>query len=152
MSYENLYSLINLAVVPAWLLLIILPKSEITRKLVHSGVYPVVYGLFYFVLIVRSMFFGVAAEGASMSTLDGVMTMFTHPNSMVVGWAHYLVFDLFVGAWISRDAIRRGMNHLMVIPCLFFTFMFGPIGLLMYVILRKVTSKGGLVLDEVEQT
>lgn len=148
MNYENLYSLINLAVIPAWLLLAMLPKADITKRLVHSGVYPLLYCLFYTVLVVRSIFFGVGAEGGTMATLDGVMTMFTHPNSMIAGWAHYLAFDLFVGAWIGRDALRRGTNHFVVVPCLLFTFMFGPIGLLMYITLRKLTGKGGLALQE----
>ena len=41
-----------------------------------------------------------------------------------------------VGAWIVRDAGRRGISHLAVIPCLLLTFMVGPAGLLLYLVLR----------------
>lgn len=145
MDYGTYYSIINYLVMPAWLLLVILPKHAITEKLVHSGVYPIILGLLYLVLWVRALAFGESAEGGGFSTLETVMTAFTHPNVALMGWAHYLVFDLFVGAWIGRDAARRGVNHFMVIPCLIFTFLAGPIGLLLYLLLRQVTGKGSIM-------
>lgn len=149
MNYETLYSAANLAVLPAWLLLVLLPKSEITKRLVHSGIYPTIYGAFYLVLFVRATLMGHAAEGGGFDTLDTVMTAFTHPNLALMGWVHYLVFDLFVGAWIGRDAAARSVNHFAVIPCLFFTFLAGPIGLLMYLLLRQFIGKcSALTLDE----
>jgi hypothetical protein len=57
------------------------------------------------------------------------------------------VFDLFVGAWIGRDAIRHQIPHLIVIPCLIGAFMFGPVGLLLYVLLRFMLRKK-LLLQE----
>jgi hypothetical protein len=147
MPYETIYSIINLAVMPAWLLLALAPNADVTKRLVHSGIYPLVYGLFYTTLLVRGMVFGVASPDGDMGTLAGVMAMFDHPNSILLGWSHYLVFDLFVGAWIGRDALKRGVNQLIVIPCLFFTLMFGPIGLLAYIIVRKITGKGALELE-----
>jgi len=150
MDYGTYYSVINYLVMPAWLLLVILPKHGITLRLVHSGIYPVVFGLFYLVLWVRALAFGEAAEGGGFATLDTIMTAFTHPNVTLMGWAHYLVFDLFVGAWTGRDALRRGVNHFMVVPCLIFTFLAGPIGLLLYLAVRQFTGKGSVTaLDEV---
>ena len=151
MDYEFLYSAANLAVMPAWLLLLLLPKSQVTKRLVHSGLYPAVYGAFYLLLWVRALAFGESAEGGGFDTLDTVMTAFTHPNVALMGWAHYLVFDLFVGAWIGRDAMARGMNHFMVVPCFLFTFIAGPIGLLLYLLLRQVTGNGSFVSIEADK-
>ncbi len=149
MSYETLYSAINLAVMPAWLLLALLPKSDITKKLVHSGIYPVLFGAFYLVLWVRALAFGENAEGGGFATLETIMIAFSHPNVTLMGWAHYLVFDLFVGAWIGRDAVARGVNHFLVIPCLAFAFLAGPIGLLLYLLIRQFTGKcNALTLEE----
>lgn len=145
MEYETYYSAINYLVMPAWLLLVLLPKHAITQKLVHSGIYPIVFGVFYLVLWVRALAFGESAEGGGFSTLDTIMVAFSHPNVTLMGWAHYLVFDLFVGAWIGRDSTARGVNHFMVIPCLIFTFLAGPIGLLMYLALRQMTGKGNVM-------
>ena len=56
---------------------------------------------------------------------------------LLAGWIHYLAFDLFIGGWETRDAVRNGIPHLLVIPCLLLTFMLGPIGLLAYFALRS---------------
>ena len=65
-----------------------------------------------------------------------------------MGWIHYLVFDLFVGAWIGRDAIRRAIPHWMVVPCLVVTLFIGPVGLLLYFLVRRATRRGGFLLGE----
>jgi Domain of unknown function (DUF4281) len=54
------------------------------------------------------------------------------PWLLLAGWVHYLCFDLLVGCWEVRDAHGRGVPHLLVMPCLFLTFMFGPAGWLLY--------------------
>lgn len=148
MTYETLYLIMNAGVAPAWFLLLILPNHTLTKRLVHSGVYPLLYGLLYGVLLGRAMFFGVSSPDAGMSTLPAMMAIFDHPNGALTGWAHYLVFDLFVGCWIARDAARLGIKHLLIVPCLLFSFMFGPVGLMLYVLVRWFTEKRRFTLNE----
>lgn len=148
MNYETLYTAINLGVMPAWALLALAPRWSVTTKFVHSFLYPIIYGAIYCAFLVTSIFFSESADGAGMSNLSGVMALFSRPIGILTGWSHYLVFDLFVGAWISRDAIARKISHLFVLPCLFFTLMFGPVGLLLYVGVRLALRRGGLRLDE----
>jgi hypothetical protein len=76
------------------------------------------------------------------------MAFFTSPVAATAGWIHYLVFDLFIGAWQSRDAQRRGLPHWAVIPCLIVTLLAGPVGLLLYLALRAALRKGGWSLRE----
>ena len=149
MTYETVYSLINIAVVPGWLLLAILPRAGITRTLVHSGLYPLGLGVFYIVTLSLGIFGGHHADGGGFGSAAGISAIFSHPMGVLIGWSHYLVFDLFVGAWESRDAQRRGVPHVVLVPCLFFTFMFGPVGLLLYLVARMATGKGGWSLVEV---
>jgi len=85
---------------------------------------------------------------AGFSSLHGVAAFFSSPYALTAGWVHYLVFDLFVGAWETRDAKRRGIPHLLVIPCLVVTLVVGPVGLLLYIVLRAVLGKGGFFLTE----
>ena len=56
---------------------------------------------------------------------------------LLAGWTHYLAFDLFIGGWEVRDAQRRGIPHLLVVPALVLTFLFGPAGLLLYLAIRR---------------
>lgn len=151
MTPETIYTLINIGVVPAWLLLVFAPKWPVTRALVHSGLYPLIYGALYVFFLATALLFGAHSPDAGFSTLAGVMALFDQPNGVLTGWTHYLVFDLFIGAWIARDAARRGLSHFLIAPCLFFSFLLGPVGLLLYVVLRLVSGKGGLSLYEADR-
>jgi hypothetical protein len=77
----------------------------------------------------------------SFSTLDGVMGLFTNKTMVAAGWVHYLAFDLMTGIFISRNARLHGINHWITVPCLFFTFMLGPIGLLLYLVVRLIATR-----------
>ena len=139
MSLETVFLVCNYGVLPAWLLLAAAPKAPITSAVVHATWIP---------LVLAAVYAGGMAtappppEGASFFTLGGVQLFLSQPHGALVGWVHYLAFDLFVGAWEVRDAARRGINHLIVIPCLLFTLMLGPIGLGLYAIVRFTTGHG----------
>ena len=147
MNYEIWFSAINFSVMPAWALLILAPKWSVTKTLVHSMFYPLLLGAVYIAGMILA-YTGQGAEGGSFTSIEGVRTLFSADVGMVIGWAHFLVFDLFVGAWAARDAQRRGFSHFLLVPCLLLTFMLGPIGLFLYLILRKLTGKGGWSLLE----
>ena len=76
----------------------------------------------------------VAADGPRPRA--EVMRLFTNQWVVLAGWIHYLAFDLFVGGWEVRDSQARGISHWFVIPCLILTFLLGPIGFLLYHIVR----------------
>lgn len=139
MQAETIFSIANTLALASWLLLAILPRFRVTRAVVLTGTVPLLLSAAYLVIIV--MFFGTS-EG-SFSSLAGVMQLFTNPWTVLAGWLHYLAFDLFVGAWEVRDAEKHGVPHLLVIQCLFFTLMLGPIGYLMYVAIRGVVKIRG---------
>jgi len=147
MSADTVFTIANNGILIFWLLLIVAPRWRGTDLLVHSMAVPIVIGLTYIWLIMRS-FTGEGAAGASFSSLQGVMAFFTSPVAATAGWIHYLVFDLMIGAWESRDAQRRGLSHWAVIPCLIVTLVFGPIGFLLYLAIRAATGKGGWSLRE----
>jgi Domain of unknown function (DUF4281) len=137
MKAEQIFTIANLTAMIGWLLIAILPRWRVTRLVVLSGGVSLALAGVYLVLIV--LFFG-AAEGG-FDSLANVMKLFTNEWAVLAGWIHYLAFDLFVGAWEVRDAERRGVPHLWVIPCLVLTFLLGPIGLLTYAILRQFPAK-----------
>jgi hypothetical protein len=74
------------------------------------------------------------------SSLGSVATLFSNPWALLAGWIHYLAFDLLIGTWEVRDARERGVPHLLVVPCLALTFMFGPAGWLLYTIVRSARA------------
>ncbi len=137
MKAEQIFSIANLIAMISWIILAVAPRWILTRKIVLSGAIPLLLSLAYLILIV--LFFGSADGG--FSSLAGVMKLFTNEWATLAGWIHYLAFDLFVGSWEVKDAQERGISHWFVIPCLFLTFMFGPIGFLLYSILRFFLAK-----------
>ena len=140
MKAEQIFSIVNLTAMAGWLLIAILPRWKFTRLVVLSGAVPLLLSVAYLVLIV--LFFGKAEGG--FDSLANVMKLFTNEWAVLAGWIHYLAFDLFTGSWEVRDAQRRGISHLLVIPCLVLTFFFGPIGFLLYTAIKLfIPRKGG---------
>jgi hypothetical protein len=146
-SPSTMYLALNLGVTPFWALLIFMPRAQITDTLVHSMMMPLILGVTYAWLLATALSLP-APEGAGFSSLEGLMKLFTVEMALVAAWSHYIVFDLFVGAWEARDAQRVGMNHLLLAPCLLLTFLVGPIGLLAYIMIRGLTGKSGFSLFE----
>lgn len=138
MNAEIIFSIASTTALLSWVLLAVAPRWRFTKLAIHAGTVPLLLSAAYLVLIV--LFFGQAEGG--FGSLAEVMKLFTNPWAVLAGWIHYLAFDLFVGAWEVRDAERRGLSHWLMVPCLFFTFMLGPIGLLMYMGVRTVFGKG----------
>ena len=117
--------------------MIIAPRWIWTRKIVLSGLLPLLLGLVYITLIVA--FFG-KSEG-NFSSLSGVAKLFENPYALTAGWIHYLAFDMFIGAWEITNSQKHSISHWLMIPCLFLTLMFGPIGLLAYFLIRWIKTK-----------
>lgn len=69
-------------------------------------------------------------------SMGGVLKLFEHPRAVLVGWVHFLAFDLVIGLGILLDASSQGFEHLWILPSLFLTLMLGPAGLLSYLGLR----------------
>lgn len=132
MPLEILFKVVNYSVLPFWLLLIVAPRWRWTQLLVHG---PVVVLLLTPIYAYMLFGYGSSPKNVDMTTLYGVMSA---PHVVVAGWIHYLIFDLFIGAWESRDALRLGIPHLFVIPCLLTTLLVGPVGLLLYLIVRFI--------------
>lgn len=144
MTPESLFGLASKLILPGWLLLILLPGWKWTARFVCAVLIPGVLGLLYVYIIV--VHWG-SSEGG-FGSLGQVSELFQNPWMLLAGWVHYLAFDLFIGAWEVRDAQREGIRHLLVIPCLVLTLMFGPIGLLLYLAVRGALRKKVLISEE----
>ena len=133
MAAEVVFYACNYGVTVFWALLVVAPRWIWTDRLVHSVV-PAALLVPTYALMLWTDHPG--PQGASFFTLDGVMRIFTTPQTVAACWIHYLVFDLFVGAWEARDARRLGLPHVALVPCLVLTLMFGPVGYGAYLVMR----------------
>jgi hypothetical protein len=133
MSAEAVFGVTNTMALLCWVLLAVLPGRRWVTDIVTGRAVPALFTVVY-VAIVATAF--PASEG-SFSTLAGVAALFSNPWLLLAGWLHYLAFDLLIGTWEARDARARGVPHLLLIPCLFLTLMFGPAGWLLYMGVRR---------------
>jgi Domain of unknown function (DUF4281) len=142
MPWETIFEWTNRWALVCWAVLAFAPKREkIVPYLFYAGCG--VLALTYASLIVPMMT-GLISDGGQagrpgpdFTTLAGVMALFAAPGGATIGWIHYLAFDLFVGIWAARNADRRGINRIIQVPILFSILMVGPLGLVLYLILRQ---------------
>ncbi|HEX8459403.1 MAG TPA: ABA4-like family protein [Pyrinomonadaceae bacterium] len=141
MSPETIFSICTKLVLPGWLLLVFAPRWKWTARFIAACALPLALACVYLVIVATH--FGRSEGG--FGSLAEVSLLFRDPYNLLAGWVHYLAFDLFVGAWEVRDAGRLGIHHLLVVPCLVLTFLFGPVGLLLYFVLRFAFKRELLV-------
>lgn len=139
MSWNTVYLLANYWAFASWALLAFAPRSpRILSFIMYAGVF--LLCLLYLVLIVGFLSGGISTGGTGggdFSSITGVMKLFDTPGGVVLGWVHYLSFDLFVGMWIARDADAKGFSRVVQFPFLFLTLMVGPVGLFLWLVVRE---------------
>jgi hypothetical protein len=138
MNYELAYSAFTIVISLFWLLLIVAPRWSWTDRLVHTVLVPLAIGAWTIGLGVLGP---PAPEGAGMGTLQAVMLLVGGEHATLTLWTLVMGWDLLAGAWLARDARRRGIHHAWVIACLLLTFMFGIAGLVLYLLLRLALQR-----------
>lgn len=136
---EAIFSLSGLLVMPFWALMIFLPHWRWTLRLVRSPLVVLPPALLYAALALPRL--TEVFPAVSSPTMAGIAALLGTPAGATIAWAHFLSFDLFVGRWIYLDGRERGISALLMAPMLFLTLMLGPLGFLLYVVLRGVTVR-----------
>lgn len=138
MIEDTLLRVATATVLLPWTLLIVAPRWRWTDRIAQSFVPALILVPIY----VACIFFDPHGPAApSFFTVDGIQSIFAARRTAVGCWVHYLVFDLFVGAWIVRDARRLAVRHALVVPCLLLTLWFGPVGYAAYLALRAALRR-----------
>jgi hypothetical protein len=133
---DKLFSLGGAVVLPVWILLLFAPRWQWTQRLA-TFVVPLLLGATYVFLLTTAK----PAPGSGFQTLAQVAALFSTRQALLAGWLHYLAFDLFTGSWEARDAASLGISRWLAAPCLLLTFLFGPVGLCLYLLLRLAMRK-----------
>ena len=134
MSPHDLFSLLNGIALCSWLLLAFFPRRRWIATVLAGWAVPAFFALVYVTIVAATL---PGSEGG-FSSLSAVSTLFANPWVLLAGWTHYLGFDLLIGAWEVRDAADKSVPHWRVVPCLALTFLFGPAGWLLYLIVRHL--------------
>jgi hypothetical protein len=143
MNWTSLFIALNVIAFAGWAMLAFLPRRPIVMAIIlffGVGLLCLAYGIM-FAFHVRGILAG------DFLSIDGIRALFASDAGIVIGWTHYLAFDLFVGQWIARDADNKGFHRLVQLPFLFVTLLAGPIGLLLWLLARerraRAVARGG---------
>ena len=129
-----LFSLTFTVAAPFWALMIVLPHWSWTKRIIGSPLIVVPPLLIYAVLVLGSL--TEVLPAVASPTLGGVRELLGTADGAAAGWAHMIAFDLFVGRWSYLDSRARGIPALVMAPVLLLTILLGPLGLLVYLLVR----------------
>ncbi len=138
MTPESIFSICNTIALVGWLVLLIISPFWFNTDKLLIGILVTLFAVLYTWLLASTF---KLSDMEKFSTLDGVMELFTNRVAVTTAWIHFLAFDLMIGIWIKKNAQKHNINHWILIPCLFFTFMIGPVGLLLYLLIRLIKTK-----------
>ncbi|WP_114520849.1 ABA4-like family protein [Altererythrobacter sp. ZODW24] len=130
---ESLFGYAGQAAMIGWLILIFLPRRWRALLFVPRFLIPFGLSMLYAGLIFTHVY---TVDGGGFGSLAQVKALFGKDELLLAGWVHYLAFDLFIGGWIAVQADRLGIARLIQAPLLAATFMFGPVGLALFMVMR----------------
>ena len=143
LSFENIYLWSNLGVLPFWIMLILIPNSKITQILINSVILPLILSCGYVFVIYQTF---LMDEPISLIfhinlNLDSLYTLFATEGFLLLFWLHFLSLNLFLGSWVSRDAVKYNITRRLVFIPLVLIYFTGPLGLVLYWMIRIFYAK-----------
>ena len=143
LTLENIYIWTNFGVLPFWLMLIFIPNSKFTQFFVNSIILPLILSAAYVYAIYQAILFEepIFDFFRLYLNLDSLYTIFATESFLLVFWLHFLALNLFLGSWVSRDALKYNISRSLLFIPLILIYFAGPLGLVMYWIIRVFFAK-----------
>ena len=142
-TIEILYFWVNLGVLPFWLILIFFPQSNLSKYFVTS-IFPflLLSGAYVFVLYKSYLnTYDFDSNFELYLSISNLSNLFSNNLFLMMFWIHFISINLFVGGWIVRDSQKFMINKILVGIPLIITYLIGPIGILIYWLIRIFFAK-----------
>ena len=143
LTFENIYLWTNFGLLPFWLMLIIIPNSKVTQIFINSVILPLILSTAYVYVIYQSVLLDepIFDIFKLYLSLDNLYTVFATESFLLVFWLHFLTLNLFLGSWVSRDGVKHNISRSLVFFPLILIYFTGPLGLVLYWIIRIFYAK-----------
>ena len=142
LTFENIYYISNIGVIPCWLLLIFVPNHIITKFFVKSVIIPFLLSTAYILVSYQIYITENIFEVFNLYLgLNELYALFSNEAFLLIFWLHFLSINLFVGSWIANDSRIYMISKFFVIISLVMTYLTGPVGLVFYWLFRIFYSK-----------
>lgn len=142
-TFEVIYLWANLIVLPLWILLIFLPSSNLSKVLINSITIPLLFSIAYIYAAYQIFLLEIPIYNAFnlYQGLDELYALFADEGFLLIFWLHFLAINLFLGSWIARDGVRNNIGKKIIFLPLIITYFTGPLGLLLYWIIRMLFAR-----------
>tara|TARA_B100000424_G_scaffold244349_1_gene214577 strand:- start:97 stop:567 length:471 start_codon:yes stop_codon:yes gene_type:complete len=142
LTYENIYLVANLGIIPFWLLLIIAPGHMLTKFLTQSIIPALLLAFAYIYLGYNIFLSGNIFDGFNLYYgINELYAVFSDEAFLLIFWLHFLSISLFVGSWIASDSIKYMVPRFFTVISLITTYFSGPVGLVIYWLIRIFFAK-----------
>jgi hypothetical protein len=132
MTPEGVFAMTGPPVLLGWGVLVLGPRRLDWLNAVPGLVIPLGLSAVYAGLVLVHF----AGTGGGYGSLAEVRMLFASDWMLLAGWVHYLAFDMMVGAWLVLRMDRAGIGRLVQAPVLVATFLFGPLGVLLALVME----------------
>lgn len=149
MSADAFFQITNTLALVAWIPLVAFPGHGLVSRLLCAIVVPALLAAAY-VAVIGSLLAAGGPPPGDLMTIAGLQDLFADDWAFAAAWTHYLAFDMVVGAWIARDAVRLGIPWPLRSLALGLTFLAGPAGFLLHVVTRAALRRS-LATDDGER-
>ena len=140
---DMIYLWLNIGVIPFWFILMFFPSSKVCGVFV-SSVFPIfILSIIYLYLIYYYFIAGYDfVQNFSLYLgLDYLGELFSERAFLIIFWTHFLAINLFCGSWIVSDSRKFSMLKILVSIPLVITYFTGPLGILIYWLIRIFYAK-----------
>ncbi len=148
-TVEMLYYWVNLGVLPFWLILIFFPQSNLSKYFITS-IFPIfiLSGAYIFVLYKSYLNSYDFINNFSLYLgINKLSNLFDDKSYLMMFWIHFISINLFTGGWIVKDSNKFSINKIFLAIPLIITYLIGPIGLLLYWLIRIFYTKNLSLYD-----
>ena len=142
-TIDMIYLWLNIGVIPFWFILMFFPNSKICGVFV-SSIFPffilstIYLYLIYYFFISEYNFLNNFNLYLGIESLN---ELFNERGFLVIFWTHFLAINLFCGSWIVNDSRKFSISKILVFFPLAITYFTGPLGILIYWLIRIFYAK-----------
>ena len=140
---ETIYLWLSFGVLPFWLTLMFFPSSRVNQIFITSIFLPVIFSLIYCYMIYLLIINGenIFESFDLYLGIENLHSLFSNDIFLLIFWIHFLSINLFLGSWVSRDALRYSIPKFLSGISLIAIYFTGPLGLVLYWFIRIFCSK-----------
>jgi hypothetical protein len=126
-----------------------LPRHHITARVMNDiriCILPLLIP--YSIMVIPNLLDIFITLGSEMPTPELVIEFFQEDEVILIGWLHFLAFDLFAGRYIWKRMIHYGRPIYVSTPILILSMMVAPLGFLLGIIATWDSKNPSIELTE----